>query len=108
MLVPSSDWPDEGYAHTMNRARMRAVENGYSMLRVDFDGVSAAFDPYGRVLALQNTIDGQQHVIFANLPIRGARTLYNRTGDVFGWMCVAAALVLCVCAFRQRIPNEAK
>jgi apolipoprotein N-acyltransferase len=95
MLLPGWDWPEMGYAHTMNMARLRAIENGYSLIRVDFIGVSAAFDAYGRVLAMQDTLPGQSHMMIADLPIKGVSTLYSRTGDVFAWLCIAAVLGLC-------------
>ena len=42
MLLPGWDWREMGYTHTMNMARLRAIENGYSLIRIDFMGVSAA------------------------------------------------------------------
>lgn len=106
-LVPGWDWKEEGYVHTMKIARLRAIENGYSMLRVDFLGVSGAFDAYGRVLAEQNTLDGKRNVIYVDLPIQGVRTLYNMTGDLFAWCCLAATIALCLLAAsgrRRRAP----
>lgn len=96
MLVPGWDWKEEAYTHTMKIARLRAIENGYSMLRVDYLGVSGAFDPYGRVLGLQDTLDGKRNVMLVDLPIRGVATLYNMTGDIFAWACLAGALALCL------------
>lgn len=96
MLLPGWDWPEAGYFHTMKSARLRAIENGYSLVRVDYDGVSAAFDPFGRVLAMQDTVAGNAYVMITDIPIRGVATIYNRTGDLFAWLCVIAALGLCV------------
>ena len=95
MLLPGWDWPEEGYVHTMKVARLRAVENGYSMIRVDFNGVSAAFDPYGRTVAMQSTLRGDNFTMLADLPIKGTPTLYNRIGDIFAWLCLTASLALC-------------
>lgn len=94
MLVPAWDWPEAAYVHTLKVARLRSVENGYSMIRVDYNGVSAAFDPYGRVLAMQDTLAGQNHAMIVDLPIRGVTTPYNRIGDLFAWLCIAATLAL--------------
>jgi apolipoprotein N-acyltransferase len=80
----------------MKVARLRAIENGYSMIRVDYNGVSAAFDAYGRVLAMQNTLRGENHTMMVDLPIKGVSTLYNRVGDVFAWLCIAATLALSI------------
>jgi apolipoprotein N-acyltransferase len=76
-------------------ARLRAIENGYSLIRVDFIGVSAAFDPYGRVLAMQDTVPRQSHMMMVDLPVQGVSTLYHRTGDIFAWLCIAATFGLC-------------
>lgn len=110
MLLPGWDWPEMGYAHTMRMARLRAIENGYSLVRIDFIGVSAAFDPYGRVLAMQNTIPEQSHMMMVDVPIQGVSTLYHRTGDIFAWLCIAAAFGLCAYgAFRpvRGLPSAA-
>lgn len=96
MLVPGWDWLEVSHSHTMKMARLRAIENGYSLIRMAFNGVSAAFDPYGRVLAMQDTLPGQSHMMIVDVPIKRVWTLYNRTGDVFAWLCIAAALSLCV------------
>jgi apolipoprotein N-acyltransferase len=94
MLIPAWDWSEIAYSHTMNLARLRAIENGYSLIRIDFEGVSAAFDPYGRVLAMQDTLPGQSHMMIVDLPTRRVTTLYNRIGDIFAWLCIAMVLTL--------------
>ena len=107
MLVPGWDWKEEAYAHTMKIARLRAIENGYSMLRVDYLGVSGAFDPYGRVLGLQNTLDGKRNVMRIDLPTKGVTTLYGLTGDLFAWCCAAATLTLCLLGMSGRAKRPA-
>ncbi|WP_332770812.1 nitrilase-related carbon-nitrogen hydrolase [Phenylobacterium sp.] len=102
MLVPGWDWKEEAYVHTMKIARLRAIENGYSMLRVDYLGVTGAFDAYGRVLGQQNTLDGKRNVMYVDLPTQGVRTLYNLTGDLFAWICLAATVALCFLAASGR------
>jgi apolipoprotein N-acyltransferase len=94
MLLPGWDWPEMGHVHTMRMARLRAIENGYSLVRVDYQGVSAAFDPFGRVLAMQNTLQGDGHVLLVDVPVKGVTTLYRLTGDLFAWLCVLATLGL--------------
>lgn len=95
LLLPGWDWPAIGYTHSMKMARLRAIENGYSLVRVDYQGLSAAFDPYGRVLAMQDTLPGQSHMLIVDAPARRVPTLYGLIGDAFAWLCVAAALGLC-------------
>nr|WP_240973304.1 carbon-nitrogen hydrolase family protein [Nonomuraea sp. FMUSA5-5] len=55
MLVPGGDWPEIGRVHTV-MAGLRAIENGYSLVRQDYVGLSAAFDNQGHVLCLAGTI----------------------------------------------------
>lgn len=99
MLIPGWDWPEIGRTHTLKMARLRAVENGYSLFRQAYDGQSAAFDYLGRVLATQDTTPRSTlHVLLADVPMRGSRTIYNRVGDVFAWLCLALMLGLAVCA----------
>lgn len=100
MIVPGADWPEIGRVHTLKMASLRAIENGYSLLRQDFNGQSAAFDPHGHVLASQDTTTSRQHLMMADVPTRGAPTLYNLIGDVFAWLCLAAVLGLGVTALR--------
>jgi apolipoprotein N-acyltransferase len=75
-------------------ARMRAIENRRWILRDTNTGVTAAIDPYGRVVQ-----SAPRHV-FTSLAVQyGFRddvTLYTRHGDVFAYACgiiVIGALV---------------
>lgn len=102
MLVPGGDWPEMGRVHTLKMASLRAIENGYAQFRKDFNGLSAAFDYQGRVLAMQDTTTSDQHIMFADLPTRGSATIYRRIGDVFAWGCVLGMLVLSSMALAGR------
>jgi apolipoprotein N-acyltransferase len=102
MLAPGWDWPEEGYNHTLKAARLRAIENGYSLVRSDYWGVSGAFDPFGRVLAMQDTTSGKPYAMLVDVPMKGVTTLYALAGDWFGWLCAAGALALCAIGLRRR------
>lgn len=90
MLVPAWDWPEVGRVHALRMARLRAVENGYSLFRQDYAGQSAAFDRFGQILASQDTTGRDRHLMIAEIPVGGVRTVYNRVGDLFAWGCLAA------------------
>ena len=92
LMVPAFDWPQAGYSHTMKWANLRAIENGYSFFRTDFNGQSAAFDQYGHVLATQDATRGDRNILYADVPVRGVSTFYNMVGDLFAWLCVLAAI----------------
>lgn len=71
-------------------ARLRAVENGFTLLRPAY-GVSLVADPEGRVLAAGNTFAGGGTVV-ATVPLRRVRTVYATLGDTFAWVCLIGLL----------------
>lgn len=92
MLVPGGDWPEIGRLHTQ-MSSLRAIENGYSLVRQDFNGWSAAYDPHGQPISTQDTtVDHDPWIV--DVPTRGTTTLYRLTGDIFSWLCLAGTLVL--------------
>ncbi|MGX1770825.1 nitrilase-related carbon-nitrogen hydrolase [Nocardia brasiliensis] len=100
MLVPGGDWPEFGRLHT-EMSSLRAIENGYALVRQDFNGWSAAFDYQGRLLSTQDTsVDNDPWIV--DVPIRGTTTLYQSIGDLFGWLCLAGTVVLIVAGLRVR------
>lgn len=100
LLVPGGDWPEIGETHTLKMARLRAVENGYALFRQDFNGLSAAVDGYGRVLARQDTTRPGRLLFFADLPNQGPSSLYRSIGDVFAWAACLLLGVLAIIAVR--------
>ena len=92
MLEPSWDWPEVTYAHTMRMIRLRAIENGYALVRPTFDGLTAAFDRFGRTLAMRATM-GDRQMMLVDVPLQPGRTTYNRIGDIFAFTCILALLV---------------
>ncbi|MFJ5921239.1 nitrilase-related carbon-nitrogen hydrolase [Kitasatospora sp. NPDC092948] len=105
MLVPSHDWREYGSAHT-KKAALRAVENGYSLIRQDSAGVSTAFDSRGRVLATADWFGTDQQTVVAQLPTHRTATVYNRIGDTFARLCLAAVAALAVTALIRRHIGE--
>jgi apolipoprotein N-acyltransferase len=102
MLIPAFDWGKEGQIHTLRMTSLRAIENGYSMLRSNRDGLSAAFDYQGRVLARQDTTTADQHIMLADVPTHGVTTVYNLIGDTFAWLCLAGTLALIAVGLSHR------
>ncbi|GAA0334740.1 apolipoprotein N-acyltransferase [Sphingomonas oligophenolica] len=92
MLVPGFDWPELGRTHSLKMVSVRTIENGYSMLRSSAWGQSVALDRFGRILATQDTTGPEAHIMYADLPTKGAPTLYNRTGDLLIWISLAGLL----------------
>lgn len=103
MMIPGFDWPEVGRMHTLKAARLRAIENGYALIRVAYHSQSAAFDRLGNVLATQDTTGPGRHIMYADVPAQGSRTLYNRTGDVLGWLSLAGLLAgIAVALWKRR------
>lgn len=68
LAVPANDWP--GYETLHHRAAVwSAVMSGTSVVRATGHGISAAFDPAGRVLAEQSSLTGERSVmLLAEVP----------------------------------------
>ncbi|MFQ5512271.1 MAG: hypothetical protein ACE5EO_10515 [Candidatus Krumholzibacteriia bacterium] len=94
ILVPSNDWREIDPWHS-HMARLRAVEQGFNMVRHVSNGLSLATNYQGRVLASMGHFTTNQREMVAYVPTRGVRTIYSRVGDLFAWLC-SAGLVAAV------------
>lgn len=99
MLVPSNDWLEFGRTHT-EKATVRAIENGYGLVRQDSNGLSRTVDPLGRTIAEADFFTDDQQTMTAFVPTHGVRTIYAAIGDVFAWLCVGGLAVLAVAGLR--------
>ncbi|HEY5210852.1 MAG TPA: apolipoprotein N-acyltransferase [Stellaceae bacterium] len=73
-------------------ARVRAVETGLPLLRAANNGITGAFDPYGRVLNRLN-LDAIG-VIDVPLPVALPPTIYSIIGDIsFGLLLIAEIII---------------
>tara|TARA_E500000331_G_scaffold350655_1_gene395912 strand:+ start:79 stop:1614 length:1536 start_codon:yes stop_codon:yes gene_type:complete len=87
------------YQH-LAAARMRAVEHGLPVIRVANTGISAAIDPFGRVVDSLSL--GQIGVLDVELARPLPRTLFGRFGDMITWIILLLTLVFAACAGRYR------
>jgi len=80
------------YQH-LGMARLRSVENRVWLLRCANTGVSAAFDPAGRLI--KSIPLNQEGFFVAQVPnVSNAGSLYTRTGDLFVWGCMTIVGIL--------------
>lgn len=88
LAVPAWDFGEDGWAHA-RVAVLRSVENGVPMVRTARDGLLTINDRYGRILSRARAVDGFT-VLVGDVPVdrRGGATVYDRIGDVFGWLCL--------------------
>jgi apolipoprotein N-acyltransferase len=92
-------WSSAAYQH-WQQASLRSIEEGRYLARAANTGISGFVDPYGRVLQQSGMF--QSAVMTEDVRFLTARTIYNRIGDLAGWLSVAltAAALL---ATRRRV-----
>lgn len=82
LFVPSWDWNSVDKAHT-DANEFRAIENGLSVVKPTYDGISTAVDHQGHVINKFDTDDtGYDTVQFADVPTDSTNTFYSRFGTV--------------------------
>lgn len=67
---------------------LRAVEYGFSFVRVCDNGLSIAIDKHGKVLSSMNSFTANNSIMYADVPVKGTRTVYSYIGDLFAWINV--------------------
>jgi apolipoprotein N-acyltransferase len=97
VLVPAWEFgPD--YLWHGHMSLMRAVEDGFSMVRSAKQGFLTVSDDRGRVLAEDSTSPETSFTtMLASVPVRHDPTLYQLWGDWFAWLDLALlAALLCL------------
>lgn len=102
LLLPSGDWKEISPFHA-NVARLRAVENGVSLVRPVSGAESIVCDQFGRVIARNNFFDNGSKTIRAQVPMRGLRTVYTQVGDWLPLTCVGYVLILVLVILVRRL-----
>lgn len=92
MLIPYHDWEAITPIHA-RMASFRAIENGFSMVRADYQGLSTAVDYHGNILSQMNDFTTEERIMIADLPVQGTKTIYSQIGDLFAWLCVVGFLI---------------
>ncbi|MBN1799734.1 MAG: carbon-nitrogen hydrolase family protein [Spirochaetales bacterium] len=102
LLIPAWDT----VAHTPRvsfTSAYRAVENGFTMIRIAGDGHSAVIDPYYRQWAGQNTFDQGARNFYANVPVLSTNTFYAAFGFIFPYAVVLLLLSLILLAIIRAV-----
>jgi apolipoprotein N-acyltransferase len=82
---------------------MRAVEDGFTLVRDAKVGLMTAADDRGRILAEESNVDAKgSTTMLVTVPVRHDGTLYQRWGDWFAWVDLAALAALLIVAIRSR------
>lgn len=95
MLAPSNDWKEIKNLHAFI-ATIRAIENGFSLVRPTSGGISLATDPYGRVIGKVDYFISKGSPLVVELPVGKVTTIYSFIGDFFGGLCLIVSIVLIV------------
>lgn len=87
---------------------MRGVEDGFTMVRDAKVGYLTASDDRGRILAEEPTrSDGAMTNLLVTVPVRHDFTLYQKWGDWFAWLDLAAlAAVLGLWLAMRKFPSR--
>jgi apolipoprotein N-acyltransferase len=101
LFVPSHDWKDIASIRA-KMAVFRTIEQGFSLVRPTSEGISLAVDGMGRILAAMNYSTTDNSSMSAFVPIRRAKTVYSKIGDVFAWICVTGFFLLAGIGLRKK------
>ncbi len=93
VVAPASDWQGSEVIH-QRMSMVRGVESGFSLARSASGGMLSASDSRGRLVAAREPVHSQDTMVLGNLPIGTGRTLYSRTDDWFGRLCVIFTILL--------------
>jgi apolipoprotein N-acyltransferase len=102
LLVPAWDFGEDG-EYAARLSAVRGVENGMAMARAAREGLLTISDAYGRVVSEKASAPLPGMALLGRVPAAAPyTTLYSRTGDLFGWLCTAAAVVM-VLRYRRTV-----
>jgi apolipoprotein N-acyltransferase len=93
VVAPASDWQGSEVIH-QRMSVVRGVESGFSLVRAARGGMLSANDSRGRLVAARKPAHGEDTMALGTLPIGTGRTLYSRTDDWFGRLCVIFTILL--------------
>ncbi len=93
VMAPAADWAGSELTH-QQMAVVRGVESGFSIARAARGGMVSANDSRGRQIAARAAVSGEDAIAIADLPLGTGATLYSRTDDWFGHLCVMFMILL--------------
>lgn len=99
LAVPAWDFGGDDWSHG-RISIMRSVENGVPLARSAREGLMTLNDRYGRIVAVAR-VEGPLKTLIGDLPLdgRGGNTVYDRIGDIFGWLCLVFGIALTALTF---------
>ena len=101
LLVPAYDWEDINPYHTY-MSSLRAIENGFSVVRQASNGWSAAFDNRGRQIAGMDYNTAPEKVTISYVPRKADKTIYAIAGDWFALSAFVSLILLIASTWLSR------
>lgn len=98
MLSPSYDWPRSYSPWYITNT----IENGFSLVRPSYNGYSYAADYNGKVINHMNFSETKNGIMYANVPVKGVKTLYSDIGDVLGWLNLILLFGMVIYTLRKK------
>ena len=86
-FLPANDWKAIDPIHA-NMSMLRAIENGFSLVRAAGQGLSVATDNRGNMISSMDYYRTNEQIMYADVPFFHSNTLYTRFGDWFAWFCI--------------------
>ncbi|MDH3616723.1 MAG: carbon-nitrogen hydrolase family protein, partial [Gammaproteobacteria bacterium] len=99
MLAPSADWTVIADLHA-KMGVMRAVENGFWLLRPAYDGLSQIASPKGKVVYSEYDIDLGERIFHAEIPMMRNDTVYPHVRAYLPLVALALLIALLLLAWR--------
>ncbi len=87
LLAPSNDYKEIDPLHT-DMAKIRAIEQGFNLIRQTSLGLSIGTDYTGEVLSEMDHFADNDKTLITQLPTKGVRTIYSIIGDSFIAFCL--------------------
>ncbi|MDI1463534.1 nitrilase-related carbon-nitrogen hydrolase [Catellatospora sp. KI3] len=99
LAAPAWDFVRDGWLHS-RIAAMRGVESGLAIARTARSGRLTVSDSRGTVLAEADYRPDGVASLVVDVPLAPVSTVYGGIGDLFAWLCAAAAALLAALAVR--------
>lgn len=100
MLAPSADWPVIADFHA-KMGVMRAIENGFWLLRPAHDGLSVIASPEGHAIVSEYDAELEDRVVSGEVPVARNHTIYPHVGPYLPFIAGAFLAGLLVIAWRR-------
>ena len=98
MFSSAYEWPKSWLPSNIHRA----IENGFSLVRPTYNGITYAQDFNGNILNQMDFAKTDTGIMYADIPTKGVTTLYPRVGNLIGWLSALGFLIIIVFGIKDR------